>query len=199
MSMKSLQIKFLLAFLIVFLSLNLSSFAQDTYTERNEKIMIEKIGLLIKQSKNMSVQDAQMNLQQALIIARGIEDKFYIANTSVALSKINTILKDYSQAEVDMIRAISNYRDLANQEYLGIAYREYAQLFIIQKRYERALEYLNLAEQIFEKENLPLNKAFVLKEKGRVALEQNMSDKAISFLEESLINLNKSLVLILCR
>lgn len=191
--MKILSIKFFLAFAVTFLALNSSCFAQETLSDRTKTMTIEKIGLLIKQSENLSVQDAKTNLQEALYLANGIGDKFYIANTSAALSKINTILKNYSQAEVDMIRAISNYRDLKNPEHLGLAYLDYAQLFITRQRYNRALEYLNLAQTIFEEQNLPVNKALVLKEKGRVALAQKTNIKAIGFLEEALKYFNKSL------
>ena len=122
----------------------------------------------MNRSKNQSVQEAQNNLQEALYLSKGLNDSFLIANTSVAVAKLYSIQKDYAAAEVNMLRAIQEYRDLKNKEYLGIAYREYAQLFILQGKYSRAKDYLDLAESIFEEEQLPLNKAYVLKEKGRI-------------------------------
>ena len=179
--------------LILLLLLTFShSFSQTKKLLTNEETIKIKINTLVNRSKNLSVQEAQNNLQEALYLSKGLNDSFLIANTSVAVAKLYSIQKDYAAAEVNMLRAIQEYRDLKNKEYLGIAYREYAQLFILQGKYSRAKDYLDLAESIFEEEELPLNKAYVLKEKGRIAYEEGDYITAIEVINLAIEDLSDS-------
>ena len=103
--------------LILLLLLTFShSFSQTKKLLTNEETIKIKINTLVNRSKNQSVQEAQNNLQEALYLSKGLNDSFLIANTSVAVAKLYSIQKDYAAAEVNMLRAIQEYRDLKNKK-----------------------------------------------------------------------------------
>lgn len=178
--------------LVIFLCYLNTSFAQESMTPQNEDVFREKIDTIIKEAVSKNFYDAQQDLQEALILANGIKDDRRVANTSAALAKLYLIRGDYSKAEVNMLRAITTYNKLDDRMTLGIAYRDYAGIFLQQSRYDRAQDYLDLAYNIFIEEDLPINRSYVQKDRGYIMLENEMYDRSVNFLDEALPQLQNT-------
>ncbi len=116
----------------------------------------------------LNFEKAHEQLDTALELAKQIGNQKSIALTSSILSQLYYVRHDYPKAITELERAISIQRELEDLSGLNYSYITYAKLFHATGAPERAIKYLNLAQDYYEKENekeslgiVSLNRAIV--------------------------------------
>ncbi|WP_034922508.1 ATP-binding protein [Gillisia sp. CAL575] len=137
----------------------------------------------------LNFEKAHEQLDIALELAKEIGNQKYIALSSSILSQLYYIRHDYPKAITEMERAISIQKEIDDQPGLAYSYLTYAKLFHSAESPERAIKYLNLAQNYYEKQNdtellgiVSLNRAMITM--GISHSEENIN-RALTYLNKS--------------
>jgi signal transduction histidine kinase len=101
----------------------------------------------------LNFEKAHKQLDTALEFSKQIGDEKSIALSSSILSQLFYIRHDYSRAITELQRAISIQREIEDYPGLAYSYMTYAKLFHNTDSPERAIKYLNLSQDLYEKQN----------------------------------------------
>jgi signal transduction histidine kinase/ActR/RegA family two-component response regulator len=146
-----------LLFLIVTLFCFNSAFAFQEKSELEiDEINTKIIELLGKAEISINVlnfEKAHQQLDTALELSNQIDNKKSIALSSSILSQLLYIRHDIPKAITELERAISIQLEMDDKEGLAYSYLTYAKLFNSANAPERAIKYLNLAQEYYEEKN----------------------------------------------
>lgn len=130
--------------------------------------------------------EAHNLLNTALDLSRSIDHQRYIALSSSILGQLYYVRHDYEKAATEIQRAVAIQRKIEDKSGLAYSYINYAKVFMAEGNFNRANEYLLLAEELYtsleEKDNLglvALNRGIL-----SVNIEHNPS-KALEFFEQA--------------
>ncbi|MEG9327979.1 response regulator [Salinimicrobium catena] len=146
-------------FIICVVALLLFSFSyanQEKTLQEREEITATIEQLLSDAEESINSVDFDMALQQlntALELSRSIDHPRLTALSSSIMSQLYYVRHEYDKAATELQRAISIQRRIQDEEGLAPSYVSYGKIFIQKKNPERASEYLNLAEGLYEKQN----------------------------------------------
>ncbi|WP_026837805.1 ATP-binding protein [Gillisia sp. JM1] len=146
-----------LLFLIVSLFCFNSTFAFQEKSELeiaeiNTKI-VELLGEAEISVNVLNFEKAHQQLDTALELSNQIDNKKSIALSSSILSQLLYIRHDIPKAITELERAISIQLEMDDKEGLAYSYLTYAKLFNSANAPERAIKYLNLAQEYYEEKN----------------------------------------------
>jgi len=127
----------------------------------------------------LNFEKAHAQLDLASELAKEVGSKKYIALSSSILSQLYYIRHDYPKAIKEIERAISIQKEMEDEPALAYSHLSYAKLFHSAESPERAIKYLNLAQDYYEKQN---DTEFL----GVVILNRAMITLGISHSEENL-------------
>ncbi|TVZ27387.1 hypothetical protein JM83_2424 [Gillisia sp. Hel_I_86] len=161
--------------LLVSIFIFLSFYAMQAFQEKSAAEIAEIDNqvrqLLTSAEISINVLDfekAHEQLDTALELAKQIGNQKSIALSSSILSQLFYIRRDYPKAITELERAISIQREIEDWSGLAYSYITYAKLFNATNAPERAIKYLNLAQEYYEKEKdeeflgiVDLNRAIV--------------------------------------
>ncbi|MBZ9728882.1 response regulator [Salegentibacter sp. JZCK2] len=175
---------------------NLSYAIQQDETEEVE-VANEKIQQLLNDAEvsvNMLDFDhAIEQLNSSLELSKSINDKRAIALSSSILAKLYYLRHDFNKAITELQRAISIQREINDQEGLAYSYVNFAKIFMAQLDKTRADRYLNLAEEIYLKQDNQVYLGIVDLNRAIIVLNtQNQPRQALSFLERAKNRLSNS-------
>lgn len=172
----------LLFLIITFFCFNSAFAFQEKSKSEIAEIDTKIIKLLGKAEISINVlnfEQAHKQLDTALELSKQIGNQKSIALSSSILSQLYYIRHDYPKAITELERAISIQREMEDFEGLHYNYLTYAKLFNAANAPERAIKYLNLAQDYYEKKN-------DVKALGIVNLNRAMVTMGISHSEENL-------------
>ena len=132
----------------------------------------QEIKQLLAKAENsidmMEFDKAQAQLNKSLDLAKRINHKRYIALTSGILARMYQVRHEYEKGETQLQRAINIQREIDDQSGLAYSYVLYGKILQAKGETDRALKYLELAKDYYEKEDnteqlgiVALNKALV--------------------------------------
>ena len=127
----------------------------------------------------LNFERAHEQLDTALELAKKIGSQKSIALSSSILSQLYFIRHDYPKAITELERAIAIQREMEDNPGLAYSYLTYAKLFHSAESPERAIKYLNLSEDLYEKQG-------ETEALGLVNLNRAMITLGISHSEENL-------------
>lgn len=137
----------------------------------------------------LNFEEALSQLNKALELSKQINDQKSIALSSGVLSQLFYIRHDYDRAVTELQRAIAIQREINDDAGLAYSYLNYAKLFNAKEDFPRAINYLNLAQDYYTKENNPEFIGIVELNRAIVYLHGNNKpyqiDKAMKHLENA--------------
>ncbi|SDS10087.1 hybrid sensor histidine kinase/response regulator [Christiangramia echinicola] len=141
----------------------------------------------------MLFDQAHNQLHKSLELAKRINHKRYIALSSSILTRMYSVQHEYDKGITQLERAISIQREIEDEAGLNYSYIMYGKLLTAKNENDRALKYLNLAQNYYtETENddqlgiIALNKAIIFMR------EDKTRDRAMSELNNAGIYLEES-------
>jgi len=131
------------------------SFANQQDKERDSILTNDKIQQLLNDAEvsvnMMDFDHAIEQLNSSLELSKSIDDKRFIALSSSILAKLYYIRHEHEKAITELLRAISVQRSIGDEEGLAYSYINFAKVLNSQKKGNEAKKYLNLAEDIYNK------------------------------------------------
>lgn len=148
-----------LFFSLVFLFSCFTSVAFQEKSQEEISDINDSIQLLLNEAEiSVNVLDfekALNQLNQALELAKQINDQKYIALSSSILAQLYYIRHDNERAITELQRAIAIQREIDDSAGLAYSYLNYAKVFNALDDYDRAFKYLNLAEDFYAEQENP--------------------------------------------
>ncbi|APG61274.1 hybrid sensor histidine kinase/response regulator [Christiangramia salexigens] len=163
--MKNLKLTFLL--LCCFITYGFQEPVIDEVQPKPEEI--RKLLAVAENSINMMEFDkAQEQLNKSIELSRRIGHKRYMALASSILARMYQVRHEYDKGITQLERSISIQRELEDESGLAYSYILYGKLLNSKGQLTRAIDYLELAQKYYEKEDnkeqlgiVALNKAIV--------------------------------------
>lgn len=171
----------LFSIFFIFSCYPLLAFQQQNETETS-KINTEIQNLLNNAEISINVLDfekAHAQLNQALDLAKEINDQKFIALSSSVLAQLYYARHEYKRATTELQKAISIQRKINDEAGLAYSYLNCAKVFNAQGDYDRAYKYLNLAEKFYLKENNKEYLGLVLLNRGIIRLNSETDPSSI--------------------
>ncbi len=157
--------------------------AEDRQRITAERLMIEASPLVAHGS---TAQRAIEKFEQALVLWRGLGDRFFEARTLYFIGRAYSSLSRQEKAIEHFEQALAIHREMKDRvgevgalNYMGVAYTRLS-------RQEKAIEYLEQALVIARKVKDRADEASVLNSLGNANRELSRYDKAIEYLEQTL-------------
>lgn len=145
----------ILSLFFIFSCFSLLAFQQPNEAEISEKNT--EIQTLLNNAEIsinvLNFEKAHTQLNQALNLAKEINDQKFIALSSSVLAQLYYVRHEYERADTELQRAISVQREINDEAGLAYSYLNYAKLFNARNDFDRAYKYLALAEKYYQKEN----------------------------------------------
>lgn len=157
----------------------------------------EEIKELLTQAESsidmMLFDKAQNQLNKSLELAKRINHKRYIALTSSILARMYHVRHELDKGITQLERAISIQREINDMAGLHYSYILYGKMLYSKKEKDRALKYLDLAKQYYEKEEDEEQLGVVALNRAIIYLsEEKTRNRAISELNNAEIYFNNS-------
>ncbi len=111
-------------------------------------------------------------LETARELAHEIQNKNYIGITTNTLSKIYLQAKELGNARIENTKAIATQKETDDYEGLGQSYITASEIEILDKKYDKAQEYLDLANDQLKKAVRPDLESRIHINKGNIALNK---------------------------
>lgn len=182
----------LLFYAFVFFSIYTTQAFQEKSTAETADIDKQLRQLLSSAEISINVlnfEKAHSQLDLASELAKEIGSKKYIALSSSILSQLYYIRHDYPKAITEIERAIAIQKEMEDEPALAYSHLSYAKLFHSADSPERAIKYLNLAQDYYEKQNDKEILGIVILNRAMITLgishsEENVK-KALSYLNQA--------------
>jgi len=145
------------------------------------------IALAQKNIDNNSYYQAQKDLDDALKLAKEIDDKRSIGLIYSKIGKLQFIIEETDEAIKSLVKAIEKQRFAKDNANIAETYKTMGNVYMSKEKYESALEYYKSAETLFEQEDLHNFEAEVILERGIAFLKLNEYKKADKELSRAIV------------
>jgi tetratricopeptide (TPR) repeat protein len=178
------------------LLLLLSSYNVVAFQDKSKE-EISEINTKIQQLLNgaeisvnvLNFEEALSQLNQALDLAKKINDQKSIALSSSVLGQLFYIRHDYDRSITEFQRAVSIQREINDEPGLAYSYLNYAKVLNANGDPNRAFKYLNLAEDFYKKTNDEEYQGIVHLNRAIIYLNTDKNDEVI---ENAMAELNNA-------
>lgn len=181
------QTKHYISILILLLSLSLS--AQKSI-EDDPEITQNSINYRIAQSQseleNYNYYNAQKNLDEALELAKKIDNKKSIGVIYALKGRIQLLIEQEDKAIKSLNKAIEVQRIINDNINLGSSYKTFGDVYLVKEDYYSALDSYRAAKSKFEEEELNRELSETLLFEGKTYIELRNYNKARDVIEQSL-------------
>ncbi|AXO81354.1 response regulator [Olleya aquimaris] len=142
---------------LIFSLVSININAQDISEKQKENIQ-SKINFNISFAQtnidNNEFYKAQKDLDDALQLAKQINDNRSIGLIYSKIGKIQYIIEEPMEAMQSLSKAVEKQRFAQDDINIAETYKTIGNIYLSRKEYEKAIDYFNSAEQIFEKHDL---------------------------------------------
>lgn len=142
---------------LIFSLVSINIHAQDISEKQKENIQ-SKINFNISFAQtnidNNEFYKAQKDLDDALKLAKQINDNRSIGLIYSKIGKIQYIIEEPMEAMQSLSKAVEKQRFAQDDINIAETYKTIGNIYLSRKEYEKAIDYFNSAEQIFEKHDL---------------------------------------------
>jgi len=142
---------------LIFSLVSINIHAQDISEKQKENIQ-SKINFNISFAQtnidNNEFYKAQKDLDDALQLAKQINDNRSIGLIYSKIGKIQYIIEEPMEAMQSLSKAVEKQRFAQDDINIAETYKTIGNIYLSRKEYEKAIDYFNSAEQIFEKHDL---------------------------------------------
>ncbi|WP_298236930.1 ATP-binding protein [uncultured Algibacter sp.] len=140
-------------------------FSQESISDDPEMVQ-NSIDYHISESKkdvdNYNYFEAQKKLDEALALAKKIDNKISIGIIHATKGKLQLLIEEEDQAIKSLTKAVENQRLINDNINIGVSYKIFGDIYLKKKEYYAALDSYKAATTKFEEENLERNMAEVL-------------------------------------